>query len=561
MPPTWFAEAKIGDLALWELLEHKNPGGTLAQVAQALDYLHMNQGLLEPYSSQYPLVEPRELTPPFDAPLIEYRDLPAFSMVALDRTLSYQDEGFQYDQLFAEGDPPDRALAAANRATLRQRMPRNLRPEMEKTLGQAGPTPVRQYVQLLPLLTCMDRGHVLARDGGGQLHLAGVFASFPSDLDGEIKRFGRRVGKFLPGDNQAYALHRQFVYNFLMEQTGFPVCGERHTSASLFARRLLRHRENFIVKVLGHSDRAITTLTSLGSRDRLPRVEKAALVQTTACNPAGKRQIADGGYFVDPQREVVLLRVHYNQHSYHPANVLEDRALSVASQEIIHPISGEVLTGLDVLGLSLDRVLVLQDIVRGEHAGSIVYHGLERLSSTTEPQARLKFLSAWLNKHRNILADYSSDQFDRCLKVIYSYLDEPAQRAEMKRYPELYEEARQTVRDVKWAHRLRLLEKLVKNRADAFGRQFKHVQILIILTHVLSQEAEELSQQHPRQLDKLLGICAGYLKNPYLRRRYLSKEPQTTVEREVLGHHRLLTTLVERYRERLAAVDGAGPRD
>ncbi|MCB2193514.1 MAG: hypothetical protein KQI62_18210 [Deltaproteobacteria bacterium] len=552
MHPRWFTQAVVGELGLWDLLEHKKPGGTLAQVARTLDLLHANQGLLTPYNAHYPLVETRELIPPFDAPLIEYRDLPAFSMVALDRELSYQDEGFQYDQLFAEGDPPDRSLSAANRATLRLRMPRNLRPEMEKMLGLSGATAVRQYVQLLPLLMSMDRGHVLARDGQDQLYLGGVFASFPSDLDGEIKRFGKRVGKFTPGDNQAYAENRQFVYNFLMEQTGFPVCGERHTSAALFARRLLRRRENFIVKVLGHSDRAITTLTSLGTHGRLPRVEKIALVQTSACSKAGLERIKDGGFFVDEKRGVVLLRVHYAQHAYHPANVLEDRALSVASQEIVHPQSGEALTGLDVLGISMDRVLVLQDIVRGEHSGSIVYHGLVRLSNTTDPQTRLKFLGAWLAKHRHILADYSSEQFERCLKVINSYLDDPAQRAELDRYPSLYQEARSAVRDVKWAHRLRLLEKLVKNRADAFGRQFKHVQILIILTHVLSQEGDDLARKHPQQLDKLLRICAGYLKNPYLRRRYLSRAPKTTVEREVIGHHRLLTNLVERYTKELA---------
>ena len=552
MPLRWFTEAKVGELGLWEILEHKKPGGTLAQVAQALDYLHIYHVLLEAYGPRYPLVEARELTPPFDAPLIEYRDLPAFSMVLLDRPLSYQDEGFQYDQLFAEGDPPDRALAATNRATLRQRMPRNLRPELEKLLGQAGPTVLQQYLQLLPLLLAMDRGHVLARDAEGRLHLAGVFASFPSDLDGEIKRFGRRIGKFVPGDNQAYAVHRQFVYSFLMEQSGFPICGERHTSAALFARRLQRHREGFIVKVLGQSDRAITSLTSLGTRGQLPRVEKVALVGTPTCSSAGRKMIEEGGFFVDPGRGVVLLRVLYNQHAYHPANVLEDRALSVARQEIIHPQSGQVLAGLDVLGLSLDRVLVLQDIVRGEHVGNIVYHGLESLSGTADPQVRLKFLSAWLNKHRNILADYSSDQFDRCLKVIYSYLDDPERQAEIKRYPELYEEARQTVRDVKWAHRLRLLEKLVKNRTDAYGGQFKHVQILIILTHVLSQEADDLARNHPQQLDKLLTICAGYLKNPYLRRRYLSKEPGNTIEREVVGHYRLLTNLVAQHRAQLA---------
>ncbi|MCB2228125.1 MAG: hypothetical protein KQH53_15700 [Desulfarculaceae bacterium] len=533
-------------------MERKKPGGTLGQVSKVLDFLHMQQGLLEPYTPDYPLVEPAELAPPFDAPLIEHRDLPAFSMIVLDRALSYQDEGFQYDQFFAEGDPPDRSLAAANRATLRRRMPRNLAPEMEKALGLGGPTPVRRYVQLLPMLMAMDRGHVLARDQEGQFHLAGVFASFPSDLDGEIKRFGRRVGKFIAGDNQSYADNRQFVYNFLMEQTGFPICGERHTSAALFARRLTRRRERYVVKVLGHSDRAITTLTSLGAKGGLPRVEKTALVSAGGCTKAGHQQLAEGGYYVDPKRRVVLVRVHYTQHAYHPANVLEDRAMSVAGQEVIHPQSGEALGGLDVLGLSQDRVLVLQDIVRGEYEGSIIYAGRERLSNTVDTSTRLKFLTAWLHKHRNILADYSSDQFERCLKVVYSYLEDPAQRTDLERHPYLHQEARQSIRDVKWAHRLRLIEKLVKNRADAFGRQFKHVQILIILTHILGQEGEDLAARHPQQLDKLLTICEGYLKNPYLRRRYLSNEPANTVEREVVGHYKLLTNMIERYRGMLA---------
>ena len=179
MPPRWFSKAKIGEVDLWEILEQKKPGGSLSQVAQVLDYLHMHQGLLEAYHASYPLVEPAELIPPFDAPLIEYRDLPAFSLVALDRPLSYQDEGFQYDQFYAEGDPPDRSLAAANRATLRRRLPRNLAPDMDQALGLGGPTPVRRYVQLMPLLMAMDRGHVLARDPEGEFHLAGVFASFP----------------------------------------------------------------------------------------------------------------------------------------------------------------------------------------------------------------------------------------------------------------------------------------------------------------------------------------------------------------------------------------------
>ena len=307
-----------------------------------------------------------------------------------------------------------------------------------------------------------------------------------------------------------------------------------------------------MVKVLGHSDRAITTLGSLGAKGGLPRVEKAALVSTGNCTKPGHRRLREGGYYVDPRRRVVLLRAQYIQHAYHPANVLEDRAMSLSGQEIIHPITGQALGGMDVLGMSQDRVLVLQDIVRGEYEGTIIYHGREQLTTTVDTADRLKFLIAWLNKHHNILAEYSSDHFERCLKVIYSYLEDPDGKAQRERHPELAREARQALRDLKWAHRLRLLEKLVKNRADAFGRQFKHVQILIILTHVLGQEGEDLAERHPRQMDKLLTICEGYLKNPYLRRRYLSSEPSNTVEREVVGHYKLLANLVRRFREVLA---------
>ncbi|MEW5912506.1 MAG: hypothetical protein AB1814_08120 [Thermodesulfobacteriota bacterium] len=542
-----FNKVQIGGALLWDLLEAAQPRGSLEQLVQALEYLHLNAGLLMPYGRDYPLVEPRELIPPFDAPLIEYRHLPAFSMVALDRGLSYQDEGFQYDQMLPQGPDHSRATAALNRQSLRNRMPRNLLPRLEQVLGHGGPTPVRRYVRLLPLLMQMDRGHVIARDPEGIFFLAGIFASFPSDLDGEIKRFGRQIGKFQRGDNRLYAENRQFVYSFLLEQLGFPICGERHTSAALFARRLLRRRESFVVKVLGHSDRAVTTFTSLGAVGGLPRVEKVALVAATGCSQEGRRRLSEGGFYVDQERGAVLLRVCYNQHAYHPDNVLEDRALSVASQEVIHPQTGQRLSGLDVLGLGQDRVLLLNDIVRGEYQGSIVYQGRERVQGTADTNRRLKFLAAWLGKHRHILADYSPEYFERCLKVVSSYLGDPRYQAEFRRNQALYQQVRRVLERLRLAHRLRLIEKLVANRSDAFGRQFKHVQILIILVHVLSTEGQDLAARHPLQLRKLLSICRRYLDNPYLRRRYLSKPPGNTIEREVVGHYRLLSRLLERF--------------
>ncbi len=547
----FFSKVEVGKVRLWDLLEQtpQDRLPVLKELIRILEYVHIEAGLLSAYDADYPLVEARELVPSFDAPFIEYKNLPAFSMLMLDRELSYQDEGFQFDILEPEGSPPDPSVAARNRQILRERLPRNLAPELEKYLGRKSATPFSRYTILLPLLFNMDRGHLIARGQGGDYHLGGIYASFPSDLDGEIKRFGKQISKFSPGDNESYADNRQFVYRFLMEQSGFAICGERHTSAALFARRLMRRKESFAIKVLGQSDRTITTLTSLTGKTGLPRIEKVALVQAKGCSKEGQRRLEEGGFLVDPKRKTVILKVAYLQHSYHPDNVLEDRSLSVLSQEVIHPYTGKTIE-LDVLGLGRDRLLMLNDIVRGEHLGSIVYQDKEEIQGTADMASRLKFLLAWLKKHWHILADYSPDTFERVSKVISSFIDDPDMQKDFQRVPNLHQMLENALPEMRLAHRLRLLEKLVRNRADASGRHLQHVHIMTILVHVLSQEGDDLAERHPGALDKLLHICEKQLGNSYLKRRYLAKPPKGASEREVVGHYRLLESLVERYANR-----------
>lgn len=551
----YFDQVEVMGIPLWELANVAPVAATppaLEEMLRVLDLVHIEAGLLAPYSPEYPLVEPRELIPAFDAPLIEYKNLPAFSMVALDRTVSYQDEGFQFDLLQFEGQPTDPGLAASNRAIIRERLPRNQLSDFEQCMGRRALTLFSRYNQLLPHLFKMDRGHVLARNGEGTPFLNGVFASFPSGLDGEIKRFGKQIGKFSQGDNERYAANRLFVYRFLMEQLGFPICGERHTSAALFARRLLRRKERFAIKVLGNSDRAITTLTSLGARLGLPRVEKVALVCAQCERRENWERLNDGGFFLDKERQAVILRVHYAQHAYHPDNVLEDRALSVLRQEVVHPYTGQTLE-LDVLGMSQDRLLVLNDIVRGEFHGSIVYRGSERVEGSRDFKARLKCLSAWLQKNRFILAEYSPDHFERVIRVVSSFMDDPQNEEELAKYPELRQETARVTAMVRLAHRLRLLEKLVQNRADASGRKLQVVHVLTILGHVLSQEGQDMARDYPKAMRKLLRVCRRLLDDHNIKRRFLARSPKTLYEREVLGEYRVLQRLVEGF-EALPAV-------
>jgi hypothetical protein len=551
-----FSQVVHNGLPLWDRCVTSpavNP--TLEDVLKIQEFLHIEAGLLAAYGPDYPLVEPRELIPAFDTALIEYKNLPAFSMVVLDRPLSYQDECFQFDLLLPEGTPSDPGRMAHNRQVMRERLPRNLIADFEQFMGRRAMTNFSRYTQLLPFLFMMDRGYVIAHDQTGRFHLAGVFASFPSDLDGEIKRFGRHIGKFIPGDNESYAANRRWVYRFLMEQLGFPICGERHTSAAIFSRRLLRRGERFLIKVLGNSDRTITTLTSLGARRGLPRVTKAALVAAQGLRKETETRLADEGYILDPKRKTVILRVHYAQHHYHPDNVLEDRALSVLKQEVIHPKTGQTLE-LDILGLSHDRLLALQDIVRGEFLGSIVYRGRERVEGTSDVKSRLKFLSAWLQKHRLILADYSPDHFERLLRLMSSFLDDPAVDEELARQPELRQEVVKMVAALRLNHRLRLLEKLVANRADASGRKLHLAHVLIILVHVLTQEGEEMVDEHPRSLRKLLRICRRQLEDRSLRRMLAAKTTRTSYEREVVGEAKVLSGLVDELESRLGERKG-----
>jgi hypothetical protein len=126
-----------------------------------------------------------------------------------------------------------------------------------------------------------------------------------------------------------------------------------------------------------------------------------------------------------------------------------------------------------------------------------------------------------------------------------SLLDDPALDDELSRQPELRQEVVKMMAALRLNHRLRLLEKLVANRADASGRKLHLAHVLIILVHVLTQEGEEMVNEHPRSLRKLLRICHRQLDDRSLRRLLAAKTPRTSYEREVVGEAKVLTRLVE----------------
>lgn len=141
------------------------------------------------------VVEGRELLPSFDNDMFEYRELPGFSLVAFACQLDYFSEIFQFDRLHpvvTEG------VGAHARWKIRS-WGKTCKPSLRvfKCMHQdvfrqqfrsTDTVLLESYPGLMPYLLNMDRAQVLAWGADNQFHLAGVFASFPSDIDSELKR-------------------------------------------------------------------------------------------------------------------------------------------------------------------------------------------------------------------------------------------------------------------------------------------------------------------------------------------------------------------------------------
>jgi hypothetical protein len=489
-----------------------------------LEYLHIRLGLLVPYDASYPLIDPRELLPSFEKNFSEYKHLPSFSMVAFNRVLSYQEEIFQFDILH----PPEEAKRRPVRENLDKIVPhldRDLRSVIKQQLGARDITDLAHYPELVSFLFHMDRAHVMARDEAGDFRLLGVYGSFPSDLDNELKALGRKLGKFKKLDSATYEREREFVYQFLMELYGFPIASERRTSGALFARRLSRLKEQYLIKVLGASDRTITSLSGFEQK-RYPLVEKVALIPLSPGLAEAHPQIREGGFYVDPKRRVVILKVTYQQHKYNRYNVLEDRALSIVRQEIIHPYHGGREANLNILKDTKRTLKELTDIVRGEHSGSITYRRSDLITSTKTHEDRLKFLSAWLAKNQRRLGAYGQETFEAAKKLLNSYLSQRDYREVFTKNRELHREVVQRLAYLNQVQQLQPLEKLAQpgKRQPGLGPSRR----LALAVAFLEENQHLLPYLYPDLFQKCCHLLDQIWHYPYFKELLAEESPPTS---------------------------------
>lgn len=504
---------------------------TLEELKHYLDAIHIKYCLIKPYCEEerYPLVESRDLLPSFEAELWEYKNLPGFSMVAFARPLESFNEVFQYDLLYpvmdavsdADGPycPLESQVIARNLQTFLSRLPKKMQEPFREKFKRFDLTALDYLPSLLPYLVHMDRAHVFSLDSFGHFHLAGLFASFPSDIDGELKRFGLRIGKFKLDDNELYERNRLFIYQFLMELYGFPVASERRTSAALFARRLHKLGERFLIKVLGQSDRTITTIWNNGSHRHYPQVEKIALTRIDPEQTELIHHLDKAGYFIDRKKLVVIIRITYKQHQFNADNVRQDRALSAASQEIIHPLTGRSFGDVNIVKDTTTMILRLSDITRGEYEGRVVYKRTELIENTDTDEKKLKVLFSWLSKNQRRIIGYSDEFYLNVTKVLDGYLKSPDNAEAFAAFNDLVLDVQAKYAYIRQARQVRFLEDIMarsyKGERLGYGRMLQEA---VSLLHDLKFE---LANYFEPLVESVLHHLKAILNNRYILRTYV----------------------------------------
>ena len=524
----YFSEVRLtNQLSLAEIQTGQKTIQDRNILKEFLEYIHIKKGLLEAYNADYPLIDVRELLPSFEINFAEYKFLPSFSMVVFNRTLEYQKEVFQFDLLHSLNEittekldlkprrlHPRERLLKENADKFLPHLTRELRTDFKKKYSQHDLTSLSCYEDLLTYIFHMDRAHVIARDASDEFRLSGCYASFPSDLDTELKNFGRRLGKFKANDNASYEKNRSFVYQFLMEQYGFPISSERRTSSALFARKLSRLKEPYLIKVLGSSDRVITSLNGFDQK-MFPVVEKAALVPVPADLEDMNNYLLDKGFYVDPRRRVVIVKVTYMNHKYNRKNIQEDRALSVIKQEIIHPYNGE-RAFFNILKDTRSFIVTLNDIIRGEYVGRISYRQYGLITSTKNHDDRLKFLYSWLSKNQRRFTSYSKEFFEEMKKILNNYILNPEYRVYFRKYPELHREVLSKIAYLQQSHHVQQLEKLVKRRPP-FNRRLTQEKFLALTLEFLEDNYDEILHYYDDLFEKCNALIQMIFSLPYLK--------------------------------------------
>lgn len=202
-------------------------------------------------------------------------------------------------------------------------------------------------------------------------------------------------------------------------------------------------------------------------------------------------------------------------------NVREDRALSVYRQEVIHPLTGECTSQFNVIKDASSMTILLNDIVRGEYAGNIVYKRNEIIQDTETHEKRLKFLYSWLSKHQRRIIGYSEEFYSSVVKVLDSYLLAPDNYEPFNELSDLYQEVWSKYSFIQQARKLKILEDLKERKYR--GKTVSYLEMLTVMTGVMNDLKFEIVNYFDKLVETTLNIGDRVLNDSYLRRMYIVK--------------------------------------
>jgi hypothetical protein len=245
---------------------------------------------------------------------------------------------------------------------------------------------------------------------------------------------------------------------------------------------------------------------------------------------------------------VLILRVKYKQHKFSHENVRQDRALSVESQEIIHPVSGEILSGVNIIKDTSNMFLRLNDIVRGEYTGYIVYKRSELIENTDTDEKKLKFLFAWLSKHQRRIISYSDEFFSNVVKVLDTYLLSPENYEVFNNLRDLYQEVVTKYSYIQQARKIRILEDLQMRQYK--GKRIGYKVMLEETVNLLHSLKFEIVSYFDSLVAYVIKICESMASDRYLLRTDIEKQEDnlSRVHVEIKKSYGRLITLMDEFK-------------
>jgi hypothetical protein len=166
--------------------------------------------------------------------------------------------------------------------------------------------------------------------------------------------------------------------------------------------------------------------------------------------------------------------------------------------------------------------LRLNDIVRGEYHGRVVYKRHEIVQGTDTDEKRLKFLHSWLTKHQRRIISYSEDFYANVVKVLDGYLLSPDNYERFTHMRVLHQEVWSKYSYIQQARKVKNLEDLLARRSK--GQKLSYLTMLSSFCEILSDLKFEMVNYFDELVERVIKITEAVLQDRYLHKNFVNRK-------------------------------------